>query len=58
MVGYELQSLGHLQTDCLKSYLLGGPLGEDQKIETLKRLNKYISAYQTIIRSYMKLRNI
>ena len=35
--------------------VLGEPLGEYRKIETLKRLNIYISAYQAIIRSYMKL---
>ena len=39
------------------TYLLGAPLGKYHKIETLKRLNIYISAYQAIIRSYMKLRN-
>ena len=36
-------------------YLLGEYLGNYQKIETLKGLNIYISAYQAINRSYMKL---
>ena len=38
----------------IKLYLLGEPLGKYHKIETLKRLNIYISAYQAIIRSSMK----
>ena len=40
----------------LGSYLLGEPQGEYYKIETIKTLHIYISAYQHIIRSYMILR--
>ena len=36
-------------------HLLGEPLGEYHKIETIKTLNIYFSAYQAIIRTYMKL---
>ena len=36
------------------SYLLVGPLSKYHKIETIKTLIMYISAYQDIIRSYMK----
>ena len=39
----------------INEYLLGEPLGKNYKIETLKRLNIYILAYQAIIRSCMKL---
>ena len=39
-----------------KYNLLGEPLGQYQKIETIKTLNIYISTYLPIIRSYMKLR--
>ena len=37
------------------SYIIEEPLGKSHKIETIKRLNRYILAYQAIIRSYIKL---
>ena len=49
-------------TKCVESFdknfhLLGEPLGEYHKIESIKTINIYISAYQAILSSYMKLRN-
>ena len=38
-----------------RSYLLGEPLGKYHKIESIKTLNIYISAYKAIITSYMQL---
>ena len=38
-------------------YVLGEPLGKYHKFETITTLNIYISAYQAIITSYMKMRN-
>ena len=47
-------SSGEIQT-CI--YLIGKLLGEYHKNKTVKSINIYISAYQAILRSYMKLRN-